>query len=259
MSRGRQTAIQIVDEIARLTADGYGPSQIFRDLEKRTWLGCEPVSRRTVQEIARVARGKDPTAPWSFVDTPSDDARLVLDVLSPIVRRTDGRVWFSKDLAGWVVRVRKAAPTMPPDWVHLVAHGYQWSRADDHETHALDLTLATAPWQNAQNAQDWARLLHEMGDRVGDWPGGGPGLMAHAAREFPRPEWAAREKSWQGLLWEILLGGVDAVIEEADEPEPGKDSPSIDSKVTAKPVDGGGPTETDAGENPRHHEESGPE
>ena len=121
MSRGRQTAIQIVDEIARLTADGYGPSQIFRDLEKRTWLGCEPVSRRTVQEIARVARGKDPTAPWSFVDTPSDDARLVLDVLSPIVRRTDGRVWFSKDLAGWVVPVRRAgAPTMPPDWVHLV-------------------------------------------------------------------------------------------------------------------------------------------
>ena len=46
-------------------------------------------------------RASGKSGPWSLTTTDPEEARLVHDVLTDVLDRTDGHVWLSKDTAGW--------------------------------------------------------------------------------------------------------------------------------------------------------------
>lgn len=96
---------------------------------------------------------------------------------------------FSKDLAGWVVKVRVAAPDMPPLWALYIGQEYLVREYRKEPVEALDQMLGFAPWRG--KAQLY-RYLRAMNMSHPSWfkesiESLGP-LASEAA--FPDPLWA---------------------------------------------------------------------
>ena len=58
-------------------------------------------------------------------------------------------------MARWLVRVRTAAPDIPPDWALALARSYRVHRDDDWENvRYLDMVLILRPWVSESDL-DW--------------------------------------------------------------------------------------------------------
>jgi hypothetical protein len=118
---------------------------------------------RTVQRIAAGA-ARDTTGPWRIQDFSPDGVRLILDVLATVVIETDGRKnQLTQAEAGWVLSVRKGAPSMPPWESWLTARFYMGRQADKDrdakETVDLDCLLAFDPWQGGERANQYFQAI----------------------------------------------------------------------------------------------------
>lgn len=157
----------IEQAIRRLAFDGWTPAQIHRQLSLTPAFQGRVPTARTVQRVVARYGARDTGEPWSIAEADPDDAALVLPVLAEAVCRSGGH-WsrFSQGLADWVVRVRRAAPDIPPAWALEVAVS-----CFSHERHAEPLDglthmLAFAPWQG-QEQRD--RYIETMGKVHPDW------------------------------------------------------------------------------------------
>jgi len=152
MPRGTKLSVEISETVTSLVLRGYGKAQIYRHLEKghRIDRNGRP-SKSTIDRLVDKLRPEDASGTWSFAeaDADPDDARLVLEALAAAIERTEGRVVrFSRDLAAWVVRVRRAAPSIPPWESYVMATQFQNATAQGWETQFLELTLAFRPWES---------------------------------------------------------------------------------------------------------------
>lgn len=151
----KQLPIDIERRIRDLTDEGFSPSQIWRAI------GEDKVDLKTVQRRAKEYAVPDASGPWGLADTDDPDAAaLVLEVLPELVWRTQGRVrHITRDRAKWIVRIRRAAPSISPWAAYQLAMEYQRRANSNEGTVDLDLYLAFGPWENQEREQLWRRAV----------------------------------------------------------------------------------------------------
>lgn len=140
------------------------PVDIHRLLKGRADCKDRVPSLRSVQREVSKCRPPE-TGWWSLADGDADpdDAALVLPVLAETIEAS-GERWqrFGKDLAGWIVKVRVAAPDIPPLWAFSIATAYRGQKDADSAA-GLDQLLAFAPWRGRTEFHRYLRaafMLH---------------------------------------------------------------------------------------------------
>jgi len=112
---------------------------------------------------------KDTSGPWSLLDANGpEEARLILDLVDMwVCSRTD---WPSKDLVGYIVRVRSVDPEMPGQWALTLGRSYQLlASREKPDTRILDFTLSAAPWKGEWEAWRWAETIRKSAAMLGPY------------------------------------------------------------------------------------------
>ncbi len=151
MPRGPRIDLDVQDEIRKLALDEAAPAtpaQIFRHLERETKFEGRVPELRAIQRFVKKLAPPDPSGEWSFVDAEPEDARLVLDVLAEITARTNGQARITCATAEWIIKIRKAAPSISPLEAYQFAKEYRAREDRRIDTRDLDLMLAFAPWES---------------------------------------------------------------------------------------------------------------
>lgn len=170
--KGRPRIDGLVEQaIYKYARAGWKPAQILHELERLQkeegkFKGRILPKLRTFERVAARAVPPNTSGWWNLADenTNPDDAALVLPVLAEAAEMSGGR-WqrFGKDLAAWVVKVRVAAPDIPPLWAFSVAQAYRSRQKDGEAVAALDQMLGFAPWQGKAQYHRYlraTRMLH---------------------------------------------------------------------------------------------------
>lgn len=125
----------VEDEIRSYVALGMTPGQALRrmtaDSRYRDRLPSLRTAQRIVSQIAPTGER------WSFATASPDEARWVLPVIAAL-----GANALSRETAGWIARVRRAVPGLPPDDAFRWAIRYQAAAASGRDTAALDARFA---------------------------------------------------------------------------------------------------------------------
>jgi hypothetical protein len=84
------------------------------------------------------------------------------------------RLWrwpITRDLAGWVIRLRRTAPEMSPAIAYYLANVYLQATEKKKSTAPLDAVLAFAPWKG-EDAVKRLRLAQDKGwlPALTSWP-----------------------------------------------------------------------------------------
>ena len=109
MAGRRQTTLEQEAAMRAGFLGGRSGSQIHREMQVNGLL-THPhpnVTIRLVQSRLREMQQMTPpdeSGPWSVIDADPEDARRVLDVAAYLADVTDGRLWLTRELAGWVSR-----------------------------------------------------------------------------------------------------------------------------------------------------------
>lgn len=133
-------------------------------------LPTERTIGRLVKELAAQA-SPDESEPWSLATAEPDEAAVIMPVLGAILRhRTIGRPWITRGLAKWIVKVAAAAPTLPHYEQYIVAREYRAAELSAARSIArpwvtdpktLDAFLACRPWESAEAAERYERLIEQ--------------------------------------------------------------------------------------------------
>ena len=160
--RGREIDPEVYGELSRMARETSSSApQIEAELHRRFSPGRKVPSQKVIQRVVKEERPQDPTGPWRLAeaDDPAD-AALVLPVL--VVTASGWPLTTAE--AGWVVRIRKAAPSVPLNAVFMLVRTYMSWEQRGRPTELLDLVLACAPWRDDTNLARMERLLFTFGD-----------------------------------------------------------------------------------------------
>jgi len=115
--------------------------------------GANAPSVRTVQEIVREYRKNEDAAwdaisPWSLSKAADgEEARLVLEVLDAVIEQTEGRRrTLTGDEAAWVIKLRRAATTLPQWDAYRLSRLYLQRVGAQKGTGDLDAYIAAEAW-----------------------------------------------------------------------------------------------------------------
>jgi len=213
----------IEEEVQRLARLNRTAAQILRELGKRPEFKGRLPQERTMRRAVRWYRPDDTSGWWSVAEADPEDAALVLPVLAGGIERGGG--WwqrFSKDLAGWIVKVRVAAPDIPPLWAFRVAQEYSWRESREEPTDSLDTMLAFAPWHDESQLHRYLRAVeraHRDWFAIFDltWAGGDTTVKIRALRGEPvervRPLPGALISLAYGVAWRPEAAGLMTALE----------------------------------------------
>jgi hypothetical protein len=140
----RKVTVELDTRVRELVFLGYGAAQIHRQLASEELINEEGnPSEKTIQRMVKDYTPEDPSGPWSFAESTGEEARLILPVLAAVLEQTagDGGA-ISRDIAAWIVRIRTAAPTLPPWDAYGYAILYRAAAAHKRDTRELDRRLA---------------------------------------------------------------------------------------------------------------------
>jgi hypothetical protein len=155
----------IESKIRELALLGWTAPQIDRwGKAREEFKGRWPLAVRTVRRVVdrHVPRGAPPDW-WSLADADPDEAALVLPTLREIVEGGYVPIYrLARGLADWIVRVRRAAPSIPPSWALDVALNYLGCAQEGEPTHGLDLLLAFAPWESREHYYRYIREVARL-------------------------------------------------------------------------------------------------
>jgi hypothetical protein len=149
--QGTRTDPDIQLEVERLAVDGWNAAAIHRKLSNDPRFTKRLPVARTIQNLVRAVTPRDPSDPWSLVDSNAEDAELVLPVLAAVAENTEGRREVMTQLeAEWTVRLRRSVPDLPPLWVARLIWEYMLREERKQSTAELDQMLGFAPWRSAK-------------------------------------------------------------------------------------------------------------
>ena len=160
--------VAVMEAIAELLQDGFGPSQIVEELGRQGFPESNIPAERTMRDIVSIL-SPDKSQPWRLADSEGSDGRLVLEVLDAVIRRTEGRrCRVTVAEAEWIVRLRRAVvdPPEPPgsSWLwtaFLLARTYAALEATKEPTDALDAWIAFAPWRSEEEVRRYQNAVQE--------------------------------------------------------------------------------------------------
>jgi hypothetical protein len=137
----------VEDELRTMLVLGETPTRALDRLAQDATYADRLPSLRTVERMRREVK---PTGErWSFAASSPDEARFVLPVLAAVV---EGYGSLSKETAGWIAKVRRAAPSLDPRNAFLWAIRYQAAAASGKDTAALDARFAREATTRAASA-----------------------------------------------------------------------------------------------------------
>jgi hypothetical protein len=148
MSGRRQTTPEQERAMWAGFLEGRSGSQIHREMAVKGLLfpPHPNVNVRLVQSRLREMQQMTPpdeSGPWSFAESNAEEARLILPVLAAVLEQPAGDgATISRDIAAWIVRIRTAAPTLPPWHAYGYAILYRAAAAHKQDTRELDRRLA---------------------------------------------------------------------------------------------------------------------
>ncbi len=107
-------------------------------------------SVRSFERQMSLMRPRDESEAWSLADADYNESREILDVLVAIldVASSDGKHFLTKLEAAWIIKIRRAAPSLDPYKVYLAARTYMSYQTQGKNTYALDVELAFETWIN---------------------------------------------------------------------------------------------------------------
>lgn len=162
------------DEVMAIVEEGAIKGLSVADIERAlTAARIHPASqpaRRTIQKIVHDAVTLDRSGPWVLADTDGDDARLILGSLRAVTllefapeTAVNSILRLTKAEARWIVRVRRAAPTLPPMYAWFMARLYVAREAREQSTRDLDALLAFLPASEGEepDAAGYEKAIHE--------------------------------------------------------------------------------------------------
>ena len=198
MARPRKSIPPDAEEkIRELALKEYlSPSQIHRAIGG-------VVDLRTVQR--RVKEYREPidiSDLWTLGDSEPEDAPLVLEVFAEVAARTQGAVRIRRATAEWLVRVRRAAPSLPLYMSYSIANEYRRATANNDVKYlrALDTLLAFRPWESPAAAERFEKMVlaeRETFNRIIFW-----GPWWRKPDELKETTRIKLEKDW----WRIIAG-----------------------------------------------------
>ncbi|MHB0874506.1 MAG: hypothetical protein ACYC5O_00535 [Anaerolineae bacterium] len=163
MSRGPKVAVDVETVISVLAGEGKTAGQIEEYLSRDPLYNDRLPGLRTIQRIVKAARETDPSGPWTLEDSNPEDAQHVLGVLR-FYHGWPGKALVTKDLADWIGRVARAAPTLPYRWVGRIALAYLHTAKG--QTRDLDQFLAFRPWESQERGLVYNAYTTGGGARV---------------------------------------------------------------------------------------------
>lgn len=197
MTPSRRINPKVQARIERLAVEGLTPAQIERRLIDEGIHIAEQPSRRTLQRIVQAARIKDTSGAWSLADAEGDEAEVILPVLRAylnLVSLNDRArdLFLTKAEAKWIVKVRRAAPSLHVFDVYFLARAYLVRESRRQETFDLDALLAFEPWDKtprtrADGSAYTMQETYEKGVKGGWIPAAPPFLMMEIAGIDWRP------------------------------------------------------------------------
>jgi hypothetical protein len=148
MERTSELVLAWVREQAVTTNDTAAEMWRRHELE----FGGIQASVRKISDIVKKVRESSSGEPWSWADADGPDAVLMLSMFTEMIDDSAGSYpRISRDLAHWMIRIRRAAePSLPAGNVAYFATLYLRRQRSGEPTDDLDAFLAFAPWRSAQ-------------------------------------------------------------------------------------------------------------
>jgi hypothetical protein len=140
--------------VEKLSRAGLAPKAIYDRLVDEMGEENAP-SYRTVQRIVE-RMAKDLSGPWSLAEVEGlDEATLsvVLEALAQLIEDSSGqKASLTRAEAGWIAKLRKAAPDLDPGSLLTLARWY--AAKEPGKTVDLDVFVAFHPWRTFQGVKD---------------------------------------------------------------------------------------------------------
>lgn len=149
-NRRRNLSVDVNKRLSELYLEEHSATAIANKLLEE--FGANAPSVRTVQAIVRDYRANEEgTAgiePWSLSKAADgEEARLVLEVLDAVIEQTEGRRrTLTEGEAAWVLKLRRAAATLPQWDVYRLSRLYLQRVAAKEGTGDLDAYIAAEAW-----------------------------------------------------------------------------------------------------------------
>lgn len=161
--------VRIAIETLATTLPRWTATEIGRALQREERFAGRVPQERVLQKIVKAARqaddATDQSGLWSLLVADTDDATLVLPVLAEVTRRMGQEVDLTISMAGWIARVRRAAPDIPlwEAWTTAALYRLLESRADVEAARERDRWLSLGLW-NPEAAKEaiekgWVRRI----------------------------------------------------------------------------------------------------
>lgn len=205
MSRGFQASVEQSRVVRELALQGYGAAQIDRVLVSKG-LKQDPhpaLHRRTIERMVQRIKPEDTSGPWTFRESTPEEAILVLQVLNWLLKRTNGRLWLSKDAACFIVKITRSCPTIPVEWAYGLALLYLSAGPDNvTKTQFLDLAMSLQPWTSQDQ---FARFTEIAGNAA---------IRGFMSRNSDPREMIAPLKDLADLMESLAKGDPFSAVEE---------------------------------------------
>jgi len=162
---------KVKDYIITLAAQGYSSADIIAQMEtEKSLYGCTLPAARTVQHLVKQWRQKDTSETWTLDDCDNpDDAQIVLAHLAYSAEWASKHGLpfpkFSRQVADKLIRVHRAAPTIPLWLGWNVAIGLLHGENAEY----WHLLLATRAWESEEANRRFYDLAKAFfGPPIGD-------------------------------------------------------------------------------------------
>ena len=151
-TQGKKTPKDQVHFIVMMGRQGWSAQDTADALADK--FGESARGLRTVQNILKASI--DNQMPWDRLRTPGTDVRLIFNVLTEVIRVSEGRKQeLTQEEADWVAWVCHAAPSLPLYYVWVVACLYMAETRLSKEFVELDAFLAFKPWESLDAMNDF--------------------------------------------------------------------------------------------------------
>ena len=146
-TQGKKTPKDQVHFIVMMGRQGWSAQDTADALADK--FGESARGLRTVQNILKASI--DNQMPWDRLRTPGTDVRLIFNVLTEVIRVSEGRKQeLTQEEADWVAWVCHAAPSLPLYYVWVVACLYMAETRLSKQFTQLDVFLAFKPWESLE-------------------------------------------------------------------------------------------------------------
>jgi hypothetical protein len=164
--RRRRTPPDIVDFIQKKRIGGWTVSRILEAMQRDETFADRMPSERTIRYIAAEVAAQDKSGSWALAADRTGHPDLLLPALAAVMERSAGETRaITNAEAEWIVRLRSAAPALPPYEAWAMARRCIADETSGKPLADLEEWLAFELWTDAGRRRQ-TDLLRAWRDRL---------------------------------------------------------------------------------------------